>query len=50
MFWTKEHCGRDRVSRIVVLLQPRETSVPKECIPEVLKHHAIPKRDIDEGY
>jgi hypothetical protein len=44
MFWTVGHCGRDDISRLMVLLQSRELSVPTECVPEVLKQFAMPKK------
>jgi hypothetical protein len=44
------HCGRDEVSRVVVLLQSRELSIPTEHVTEVLKQFATPKRRIAERY
>lgn len=34
----------------MVLLQSREPSVPTECVPEVLKQFATPKREIEERH
>lgn len=50
MFWTAGHCGRNGASRVMVLLQSREPSAPTECVPEVLKQFATPKREIEERY
>lgn len=45
MFWTAGHCGREEVSGVVVLLQPREPSIPTDRVPDALKQFARPKRD-----
>ena len=50
MFWTAGHCGRDDISRVMVLLQSRELSVPTGRVPEVLKQFAMPKRGIEVRY
>ena len=50
MFWTAGHCGRDDISRVMVLLQSRELSVPIERVPDVLKQFAMPKRGIEVKY
>ena len=50
VFWTAGQCGRDDISRIVVLLQSRELSIPIECVPEVLKQFTMPKRGIEVRY
>ena len=50
MFWTAGHCGRDEVSRVVVLLRSRELRVPAESVLEILKQFATPKRGIEERY
>lgn len=50
MFWTGGHCGRDGISRVMVLLQSREPSAPTECVPEVLKQFATPKGEVEERY
>ena len=50
MFWTAGHCGRDDISRVMVLLQSRELSIPIECVPDVLKQFAMPKRGIEVTY
>lgn len=50
MFWTAGHCGRDGISRVMVLLQSREPSAPTECVPEVLKQFATPKGEVEERY
>jgi hypothetical protein len=34
----------------VVLLQSREFSIPTECVLEVLKQFAMPKRGIEKRY
>jgi hypothetical protein len=47
VFWTAGHCGRDNVSRAVVLLQSRELSDPAERVLDVLKQFAMPKRGIE---
>ena len=44
------HCGRDDVSRVMVLLQSRELSVPTERVPEVFKQFATPKKGIEVRY
>ena len=49
-FWPAGHCGRDEVSRVVVLLQSKELSVPAERILDVLKQFAMPKRGLDKKY
>lgn len=49
-FWTAGHCGRDEVSRVVVLLQSRGLSIPIEHILDVLKQFSMPKRGIEEKY
>jgi hypothetical protein len=48
MFWTAGHCGRDDITRAVVLVQSRELSISTEGVPEVLKQFATPKRGIEE--
>ena len=50
MFWTAGHCGRDDISRVMVLLLSRELSVPTGCVPDVLKQFAMPKRGIEVRY
>ena len=50
MFWTAGHCGRDDISRVMVLLQSRELSVPTERVPEVLKQFPMPRRGIEARY
>jgi hypothetical protein len=47
VLWTGGHCGRDDISRVVVLLQSREFSVPTGLVLEVLKQFAMPKRGIE---
>ena len=44
MFWTAGHCGRDDISRVMVLMLSRELSVPTGCVPEVLKQFAMSKK------
>ena len=44
------HCGRDDTSRVIVLLQSRELSVPTERVLEVLKQFVTPKRGIEVRY
>jgi hypothetical protein len=41
MFWTAGHCGRDDISRVMVLLQSRELSVLIGQVLEVLKQFAM---------
>ena len=50
MFRTAGHCDRDDISRVTVLLQSRELSVPTERVPEVLKPIVMPKRGIEVKY
>jgi hypothetical protein len=50
VFWTAEHCGRDEVSKVVVLLQSRELSVPTKHVLEILKQFPTPKRGVEERY
>ena len=50
MFWTAGHCVRDEVSRVVVLLQSRELSIPTERVLEALKQLATSKTGIEERY
>jgi hypothetical protein len=50
VFWTAGHCGRDDISRVMVLLQSKELSVPTEQIPEILKQFAMPKRGKEVRY
>ena len=50
MFWIAGHCGRDDISRLAVLLQSRELSVPTERVPEVLKQFSMPKRGTEVRY
>ena len=50
MFWTAGHCGRDDISRVMVLMLSRELSVPTGRVPEVLKQFAMPKRGIEIRY
>jgi hypothetical protein len=50
VFWTEGHCGRDDVSRVMVLLQARELSVSTEQVPEVLKQFATSKSEIEVRY
>ena len=50
MFRTEGHCGRDDISRVMVLMLSRELSVPTGCVPEVLKQFAMPKRGIEVRY
>ena len=40
----------EMISRVMVLLQSRELSVPTGCVPEVLKQFAMPKRGIEVKY
>ena len=50
MFRTEGHCGRDDISRVMVLLQSMELSIPTERVLEVLKQFATPKREIEVRY
>jgi hypothetical protein len=50
MFWTAEHCGRNDISRVMVLLQSRELSVPTGHVLEVLRHFTMPKKGIEVRY
>lgn len=36
-FWTAGHYGKNEVSRVIVLLQSRELSIPRECVSGCLK-------------
>lgn len=38
------HCGKDEVSRVMVLLQSKELNAPREHVPDALKLPAMPKR------
>jgi hypothetical protein len=40
----------EMISRVMVLLQSRDLSVPIRCVPEVLKQFATPKRGIEVRY
>ena len=50
MFWTVGHCDRDEISRVMVLLQSGELSIPTEYVLDVLKQFAMPKRGIEIRY
>lgn len=50
MFQTAEHCGRDDISRVMVLFQSRELSVPIKRVLEVLQQFVTPKRGIEVRY
>jgi hypothetical protein len=50
MFWSAGHCGSDGILRVMVLLQSRELSILIGHVPEVLKHFATPKREMEVKY
>ena len=50
VFWIAGHCGRDDISRLMVLLQSRELNVPTERVPEFLKQFPMPKRGTEVRY
>lgn len=49
MFWSVEHCSRDEVSRVIILLYSREL-IPMEQTLHVIKQSATPKRVTEKWY
>jgi hypothetical protein len=50
MFWTVGHCVRDEISRVMVLLQSGELSIPTEYVLDVLKQSVSLKMVIENRY